>query len=206
MKRLLDIVASLLGILLLSPAFLLIAIVIKVGSRGPVFFRQTRIGRDSTPFRIFKFRTMVVEAERKGLQLTVGNGDPRITGAGSVLRALKLDELPQLFNVLVGDMSLVGPRPEVPRYVQLYDDRQREVLRVRPGITDPASLAFRDENALLGGEADPEAAYVQKLMPAKLDINLAYLESRTFGSDLAVIFRTLGCMVPVPRRLQGAGR
>lgn len=190
-KRALDVVASGFGLLLLSPLLAAIAVWIRIGSRGPVFFRQVRVGRGGVPFRIFKFRTMVVDAESKGLQITVGTRDPRVTRAGEVLRKLKLDELPQLLNVFLGDMSLVGPRPEVPRYVELYNDRQREVLRVRPGITDPASLAYRDENALLAGEPDPERAYIEKIMPRKLEMNLSYLREASIMKDLALIAKTI---------------
>lgn len=195
MKRLLDFFASAAGLLFLLPVLVAISLLVKLGSPGPVFFRQVRVGKNGKTFRIFKFRTMVVQAEAKGPQITIGARDPRVTRIGHVLRALKLDELPQLLNVLFGDMSLVGPRPEVPRYVEMYDDRQKGVLRVRPGITDPASLAFRDENGMLGSESDPERAYVEKIMPAKLEINLAYLESRTMFTDLVVITRTMGCLV-----------
>lgn len=191
LKRAIDVVASGLGLILLSPLLVAIAIWIRIGSRGPVFFRQVRIGRGGAPFRIFKFRTMVVDAEAKGLQITVGNRDPRVTRAGEVLRRLKLDELPQLLNVFLGDMSLVGPRPEVPRYVEMYTDRQREVLCVRPGITDPASLAYRDENAMLAGEPDPERAYIDKIMPHKLELNLSYLREASIRKDLILIAKTI---------------
>ena len=134
---------------------------------------------------------MVVDAEAKGLQITVGNRDPRITNAGHLLRRFKLDELPQLLNVILGDMSFVGPRPEVPRYVDLYDERQRQVLRVRPGITDPASLAFRNENELLSKEADPGKAYVERIMPAKLEMNLEYLEAANLLTDITLMANTV---------------
>lgn len=191
LKRAIDAVASGIGLLLLSPFLVAIALWIRLGSRGPVFYRQVRVGRWGVPFRIFKFRTMVVDAEARGLQITVGERDPRITGAGHFLRKFKLDELPQLINVLIGDMSLVGPRPEVPRYVQMYSETQREVLRVRPGITDPASIAFRDENAMLAGEPDPERAYIEKIMPKKLEMNLEYLRCASVRNDLSVIFKTI---------------
>ncbi len=191
LKRAFDLLAAGLGLVVLSPAFLVIALAIRLGSPGPVFFRQERIGLGGRPFRILKFRTMRVDAEKLGGQLTV-SADPRVTRVGAVLRKGKLDELPQLVNVVAGDMSLVGPRPEVPRYVARYDDRQRRVLEVRPGITDPASIAYRNENDLLDAAADPEATYLSEIMPAKLELNLAYLERRSLVSDIGIIFRTLG--------------
>ena len=193
-KRLFDLVAASVGLLALSPLFLVVAIAIRRSSPGPVFFRQARVGRHGEPFSMFKFRTMRPDAERVGGQLTVG-ADPRITPIGHTLRKYKLDELPQLINVVLGDMSLVGPRPEVPRYVALYDERQRRVLDVRPGITDPASIAYRNENALLAAAADPEATYVAEVMPAKLEINLAYLERRSLLRDVGVILQTLAAVV-----------
>lgn len=194
-KRGFDIAGSAAGLLLCAPAFVVMAVWIKAGSPGPVFFRQRRVGRHGVEFSIFKFRTMVTEAPKLGPQITVGAADPRITRAGAVLRRLKLDELPQLINVLRGDMSFVGPRPEVPKYVSCYDPRQRRVLDVRPGITDPASLAFRNENELLGAESDPERAYVEVVMPRKLEMNIEYLERRTLWTDFGIIVRTLGCLV-----------
>ena len=193
-KRLFDLVAASIGLLALSPLFLVVAIAIRRSSPGPVFFRQARVGRHGEPFSMFKFRTMRPDAERVGGQLTVG-ADPRITPIGHTLRKYKLDELPQLINVVLGDMSLVGPRPEVPRYVALYDERQRRVLDVRPGITDPASIAYRNENALLAAAADPEATYVAEVMPAKLEINLGYLERRSLLRDVGVILQTLAAVV-----------
>lgn len=189
-KRTLDLVAAAIGLLVLAPLFAVIAVVIRRDSPGPVFFRQERVGRGGSPFQIYKFRTMRTDAERQGGQLTVG-ADPRVTGVGRVLRKYKLDELPQLINVVLGDMSLVGPRPEVPRYVALYDERQRRVLDVRPGITDPASIAYREENALLAAAVDPEATYVREVMPAKLEMNLDYLDRRSLLTDLGIIFDTL---------------
>jgi len=189
LRRAFDLAAASLGLLGLSPVLLIVAVAIATSSPGPVFFRQVRIGRFGVPFRIFKFRTMRIDAEAAGGQLTV-EGDPRITRVGRLLRASKLDELPQLINVVRGEMALVGPRPEVPRYVALYDDRQRRVLDVRPGITDPASIRYRDENAILARADDPEAAYVDVVMPHKLELNLAYLERRTLASDVGVILAT----------------
>lgn len=185
-----DLFAAGMGLLVLSPLLAIIALLIRVTSPGPALFHQQRVGRDGRPFSIYKFRTMLHDAEAVGGQLTV-RGDPRITPLGAILRRFKIDELPQLINVVKGDMALVGPRPEVPRYVARYDARQRDVLRVRPGITDPASVAFRDENRLLAASSDPERTYVEEVMPAKLAMNLEYLERRTFLSDIAVIVRTL---------------
>ncbi|HNY32745.1 MAG TPA: sugar transferase [Fibrobacteria bacterium] len=191
LKRAFDVVGSAIGLLSVSFLLLAVAVWVKLDSKGPVLFRQVRVGKDGKLFRIFKFRTMVVDAERLGMQITVGGRDPRVTRAGYHLRRLKLDELPQLVNVLVGDMSFVGPRPEVPRYVELYSARQREVLSVRPGITDPASIAFRNENDLLALEADPERAYIENIMPKKLELNLEYLGKATILSDLVLIWRTV---------------
>ena len=188
LKRCMDVLFSALGLLVLSPVLLCIAAAIALDDRGPVFYRQQRVGRDGKPFAILKFRTMVADAERRG-QLTVG-ADDRITRVGRVLRSTKLDELAQLFNVLKGDMSLVGPRPEVPRYVALYTPAQRLVLRVRPGITDAASIAYRDENALLGRSTEPERTYVEQVMPAKLALNLDYVQHFSLGGDLRLLLST----------------
>ncbi|WP_077038018.1 sugar transferase [Pelomonas sp. KK5] len=188
-KRLFDIACSALGLLLLAPLLLVIAVWIKLDSRGPVLFRQQRVGRRGVPFMIHKFRTMQVD--NAGLQITVG-ADSRITGAGRVLRRSKLDELPQLWDVLRGAMSFVGPRPEVPRYVALYPAELRElVLSVRPGITDPSSLAFRDESELLARAADPEREYVDVVMPAKLRAAADYVRQATLASDLRLMWRTV---------------
>jgi FlaA1/EpsC-like NDP-sugar epimerase/lipopolysaccharide/colanic/teichoic acid biosynthesis glycosyltransferase len=189
-KRLFDIVASLLGLLILSPFLVLVAIAIKATSRGPVLFRQVRVGRNGREFRVLKFRTMVVDAPRLGGQLTVA-GDPRITAVGRVLRASKMDEFPQLWNVVVGDMSLVGPRPEVPKYVALYDQEQRQVLSVRPGVTDYASITYFDENALLAKSADPEGTYIREIMPHKLRLNHLYLQRRSFVEDIRILLATV---------------
>ena len=189
-RRAFDTVAAAIGLAVLSPLFFAIAAAVAMTSPGPVFFRQERVGRGGCTFRIHKFRTMRVDAERVGGQLTVG-ADPRVTAVGRVLRATKLDELPQLIDVLAGDMALVGPRPEVPRYVAHYTPAQRRVLEVRPGITDPASIAYRDEGKVLARAADPERAYLEEVMPHKLAINLAYLERRTLFRDVGVIFATL---------------
>ncbi len=193
-KRLFDLFWALLGLLLLWPLFLLVALLIKLDDRGPVFFRQQRVGRDGAPFRIWKFRTMVTDAERRGRQITVGR-DPRITRIGALLRAGKLDELPQLLNVLSGEMSLVGPRPEVPRYVALYTPEQQRVLALTPGITDPASIEYRDENDLLAQSPDPDRTYVNDVMPAKIRLNLAYADHASVAGDFLVILNTLAKLV-----------
>ena len=189
-KRAFDFIAAALGLLVLAPLFAIVAALIKGHDGGPVFFRQTRIGRFGEPFRIWKFRTMAVDAGMRGGSLTIGR-DPRVTRPGSWLRQTKLDELPQLINVLRGEMSLVGPRPEVPRYVELYDEEARRVLDLMPGITDPASIAFRDESSLLGEAADPEAFYVSRIMPAKIRLNLDYARRANLWTDVVVILQTL---------------
>jgi lipopolysaccharide/colanic/teichoic acid biosynthesis glycosyltransferase len=188
--RIFDTLVALAGLIVLAPLMLVVALAIALTSKGPVFFQQERVGLGGRPFRIIKFRTMRVDAERLGGPLTVGH-DPRITPMGAFLRASKLDELPQLINVVRGEMALVGPRPEVPRYVALYSAEQRRVLEVRPGITDPASIQYRDESAILAAAADPERWYVEEVMPHKLAINLAYLRRRTLPSDVGVIFATI---------------
>ncbi len=190
-KRLFDLLAASLALVLLAPWMVLIAIAIKLDSRGPMFFRQQRVGRGGNLFRIHKFRTMRADAGEGGRQITVG-ADPRITRVGRVLRRTKLDELPQLIDVIEGTMSLVGPRPEVPRYVAMYpDDLRDKVLSVRPGITDPASIAYRDENALLASAADPERVYVEEVMPAKLRQAVRYVETMSLAGDLRLIGLTL---------------
>lgn len=193
MKRLMDLVGSGVGLLLLWPFFLLAAIAIKLDDRGPVFFRQERVGRYGRMFRIWKFRTMVMNAEKLGAQVTVGR-DPRITAVGHTLRRFKLDEFPQLINVFTGEMSLVGPRPEVPQYVAYYSPEQRAVLDLRPGITDPASIQFRDESALLADKADPVKAYIEELMPEKIRINLDYAARANAFSDFGMVLKTLGVL------------
>ncbi len=190
MKRLVDIVLALPAAILLMPVFIVIAIWIKLDSHGPVFYLQERIGKNRRPFRIFKFRTMHTDADKKGL-LTVGGKDPRVTGAGYLLRKYKLDELPQLINVLIGNMSLVGPRPEVKKYVDLYSPAQLAVLSVKPGITDYASIEYADENELLARSADPENTYIHEVMPAKLQLNLRYIEEQGLMTDLRIIFQTI---------------
>jgi lipopolysaccharide/colanic/teichoic acid biosynthesis glycosyltransferase len=195
-KRLFDILFAGLALLALAPVLVLVAIWVKLDSAGPVFFRQVRVGRGGCEFRIFKFRTMTTGAEARGPQITVGV-DARITRSGHFLRKYKLDEFAQFINVFVGDMSVVGPRPEVPRYVALYSAEQRScVLSVRPGITDLASLEFKDENDLLGRSSDPEKTYVEQVMPAKLALCERYVRGRSFAGDLLIIARTLGVFAP----------
>lgn len=189
-KRLFDILASGIGIIVLSPVLLIIALRIKTGSDGPVFFKQIRVGKNGKEFEILKFRTMVVNAEKLGRQITVG-ADNRITKVGGFLRKYKLDELPQLFNVFKGDMSLVGPRPEVPRYVKLYTEEQRKVLSVRPGITDLASIRYRDENELLGKAENPDEFYINTIMPDKLALNMEYIKKSNVFYDIYIIIETI---------------
>lgn len=191
LKRIFDLFCSGLGLLLLSPVFLIITVLIKLESNGPVFFRQERVGLNGRVFRIHKFRTMSADAERNGLQITVGQ-DQRITRVGAVLRKYKLDELAQLIDVFVGDMSLVGPRPEVPKYIACYPEAVRaEVLSVRPGITDRASIRFKDENDILGRSSDPERAYIEEVLPVKQYYYLEYVRTRSFVGDVRIIFATL---------------
>ena len=191
LKRLYDIIFALIGLILLSPFFAAIAMAIKMDSPGSVFFRQGRMGLGGLSFRIFKFRTMVTHAEKLGTTITV-NGDKRITRVGRVLRNLKLDEIPQLLNVLVGHMSLVGPRPELPRYREYYSGDFESVLTVRPGITDPASIKFHDESSLLEGQNDPETFYIEKILPEKLKIACNYLKRASLLLDFQIIFLTIG--------------
>lgn len=194
MKRLFDIIASGLGLLVLSPLFLVLAIWIKLDSKGPVFYRQVRVGKDNKDFRIFKFRSMRVGSD-KGSLVTIGGRDPRITRSGYIIRKLKLDELPQLINVFVGDMSLVGPRPEVRHYVNYWTPEQMRVLDVRPGITDPASIKFRNENELMEQAEDPEDYYINVIMQEKLKLYLDYVDHHTFWGDIALIFKTFWVII-----------
>lgn len=189
-KRLFDVLVSLIMSVLLSPLLLVLALAVKFSSKGPVFYMQERIGKNEKPFRIFKFRTMFLDADKKGL-LTVGGRDPRVTPVGYFLRKYKLDELPQLFNVVFGEMSLVGPRPEVKRYVDMYSKEQLKVLDVKPGITDYASIEYSNENEILGKAADPEKMYIDEIMPAKLRLNLKYVQEKSFFVDLKIIIRTV---------------
>lgn len=188
-KRLFDLFWTLPGTILLSPILLIVAILVKLSDGGPVFFRQERVGLHGQPFKIWKFRTMRVDAEKMGRAITVGR-DPRITGVGHWLRKLKLDELPQLFNVLAGEMSLVGPRPEVPRYVALYTDEQRRVLELMPGITDPASIKYRNESEVLEQAPDPDKAYIEQIMPDKIAVNLDYAGQASVWADLGIVMKT----------------
>ena len=194
MKRLFDVVASGVGLLLLSPLFLLVAIWIKLDSSGPVFYRQVRVGRYNRDFRIFKFRSMRVGAD-KGSLVTIGGRDPRVTRSGYFIRKFKVDELPQLINVFIGDMSLVGPRPEVRHYVDYWTKDQLHVLDVRPGITDPASIKFRNENELLEKAEDPEKYYIEVIMQEKLRLYLEYVENHSFWYDIKLIFQTFVAII-----------
>jgi lipopolysaccharide/colanic/teichoic acid biosynthesis glycosyltransferase len=188
-KRLFDIVLAAVGLVLASPVLLLSAIAVKLSSPGPVLFKQQRMGKNFEPFPILKVRTMVADAPNRGAQITAG-ADPRITRVGAVLRKTKLDELPQLWNVLRGDMSFVGPRPEVPKYVELFRDDYRTVLSVRPGITDPASVRFRNESEILGQAADPEAEYVNRILPEKIALAKEYIARSSLGYDLRLLAET----------------
>jgi lipopolysaccharide/colanic/teichoic acid biosynthesis glycosyltransferase len=195
MKRLSDVLLSALGLVILSPLFAVIAVLVKTYDGGPVFFRQLRVGQGGHPFCILKFRSMVTNAD-KGASLTVGQ-DARITPVGKYLRRYKIDELPQLWNVIRGEMSLVGPRPEITKFVDAYSLAQKEVLRLKPGITDPASFAFYDESELLAGKADPERFYRDHLMGEKIRINLDYAAKASFATDLLLIVATVGRMAGV---------
>ncbi len=189
-KRIFDFVASLIGIIIISPILTIVAICIKLDSKGKVLFLQKRVGKKGKPFNIYKFRTMVSDAEKLGKQITIGK-DSRITRVGAFLRKYKIDELPQLFNVLKGDMSLVGPRPEVPKYVDLYTEEERKVLEVRPGITDLASLRYSDENEILGKVENPEEYYINVIMKDKLKLNLEYIEKSNIIFDIYLIIKTI---------------
>lgn len=188
--RFFDIFFSILGIIILLPFFILIALCIKLTSRGAIIFSQIRVGKNNTDFKLYKFRTMYEQAESKG-QLTVGGRDNRITNIGYYLRKFKLDELPQLFNVLFGKMSLVGPRPEVRKYVNLYSIEQQDVLKVLPGITDYASLAFRNENDLLEKAKNPEEYYINEIMPKKIELNKKFIENRSIKNYFLILLKTI---------------
>jgi lipopolysaccharide/colanic/teichoic acid biosynthesis glycosyltransferase len=190
-KRLFDIISSLAGLIILSPFLFIISLCVLFSSPGGIFYRQTRVGKNGKDFRLWKFRTMKPDSDKKGL-LTVGGRDPRVTGIGYFLRKYKFDELPQLLNVLLGDMSLVGPRPEVRKYVEMYSPEQLKVLEVKPGITDYASIEYSKENELLAKSSDPEKTYIEEIMPAKLKLNMKYIEEKSLGTDLKIIFRTVG--------------
>lgn len=194
MKRGFDLFFSFLGIVFFLPLFLLVSIIIKCSSKGPIFYTQTRVGRHNQDFRIFKFRTMYLNADQMGL-LTIGDKDSRITGVGYFLRKYKIDELPQIFNVFLGEMSFVGPRPEVRKYVALYSTRHKKVLTVRPGITDLASIEYRNESALLDKQEDSNQFYIDVIMPHKLEINLSYIENRNIFKDIYIIFTTLKAII-----------
>ena len=189
LKRIFDTILSLFGLIILLPFMLIIAIFIKLDSKGPVFFKQLRVTKNGREFKIFKYRTMRVGSDKYS-QITVGKDD-RITKIGSFLRKYKLDEIPQLINVLIGDMSLVGPRPEVPKYVALYTDEQKEILKVRAGITDYASIEFSNENDLLASEEDPEKAYIKKVMPKKIELNKKYISEISMLTDIKIILLTI---------------
>jgi len=197
-KRFFDLVMSLLGLLLLSPVFLIIAVFILLDSRGGVFYKQMRVGRGGMDFNLFKFRSMKTHSDLKGA-LTIGANDSRITRVGFYIRKYKLDELPQLLNVFIGNMSLVGPRPEVRKYVQLYNKEQLEVLTVKPGITDYASIVFSNESELLGKNDDPEKVYIDQIMPQKLRLNLKYIREKGMIKDIRIILGTLS-------KITGLGR
>ncbi len=190
-KRLFDLFFSLIGLLILLIPFLLISLIIVLDSRGGIFYRQVRVGKNGIDFRLLKFRSMRTGADKSGL-LTVGGRDNRITKVGYFIRKYKIDELPQLINVLKGDMSLVGPRPEVRKYVDMYTPAQLKVLEAKPGITDYASIEYSSENELLGKAADPEQLYISEIMPAKLTLNLKYIEEQGIKTDFKIIFRTIG--------------
>lgn len=189
LKRVFDTLFSFAGLIVLSPVFLIIAVIIKSDSKGSVIYRQTRVGKDGKDFELYKFRSMKTESDKEGL-LTVGGKDPRITKSGYFLRKYKLDELPQLVNVFKGDMSFVGPRPEVRKYTELYDENQKKVLSIRPGITDVASIKYRNENELLEKSSNPEKYYIEEIMTDKIRMNLDYMNDRSLLRDVKVIFRT----------------
>lgn len=195
-KRLFDLVFSTVGLLGLSPFFLLIALLIKIDSSGPIFFRQVRVGRYLFPFKIHKFRTMVVNASDLGPSVTTDD-DPRVTRVGKILRKYKLDELPQLIDVLLGDMSLVGPRPEVPKYVDTYSDADKTtIFSVKPGITDKASIEFRNENELIANSSDVDSVYLEKILPIKLVYYREYVETRSLWLDIKIILKTVWLILP----------
>lgn len=189
MKRLFDLVLAISGIIFLLPFFIIISILIKLDSEGDIIFKQIRVTKNGKEFKIFKFRTMKMDTEKQG-QITVG-ADNRITIIGKLLRKTKLDELPQLFNIVLGDMSFVGPRPEVPKYVNMYTEKQREILKVRAGITDYASIYFSNESEILGKQKEPERFYIEKIMPYKIELNKKYIQEAGLTTDIKIIFLTL---------------
>ena len=190
LKRLFDITCSLIILLTFSPVFIVIALFIVIDSEGGVFFHQIRVGKNNVDFSLYKFRTMSVGSDKKG-QITIGNNDSRITKVGLVLRKYKLDEFPQLLNILNGEMSIVGPRPEVRKYVKLYTKKQLNVLSVKPGLTDYASLEYINESEILGNSEDPNHTYINEVMPIKLELNLKYISKISFITDLSLIFKTI---------------
>lgn len=189
MIRFFDILFSIIGLVLLSPLFTVLYLLIRIESQGGGFYAQERIGKNGKPFKLFKFRSMRIGSDKKGL-ITIGEKDNRITKTGFILRKYKLDELPQLWNVFIGDMSLVGPRPEVKKYTDLYTEEQKQVLQVRPGITDWASIKYVDENKILGESKDPDDAYVNLIMPNKIKLNMVYIQHQTLGEYFKIIFTT----------------
>ena len=194
MKRLFDIIASGCGLIILSPLFVILAIWVILDSEGPVFYRQVRVGYKNRDFRIFKFRSMRIGSD-KGSLVTIGGRDPRVTRSGYFIRKFKFDELPQLINVFLGDMSLVGPRPEVRHYVNFWTEKQMHVLDVRPGITDPASIKFRNENELMENAEDPEDYYINVIMQEKIKLYLEYVENASFWYDIKLIFQTFKVII-----------
>ena len=189
MIRFFDIIFSIIGLVILSPIFIVLYLLIRIESKGRGFYSQERIGKNGKPFKLYKFRSMRIGSDKKGL-ITIGEKDNRITKTGFILRKYKLDELPQLWNVFIGDMSLVGPRPEVKKYTDLYTEEQKQVLQVRPGITDWASIKYVDENKILGESEDPDEAYVNLIMPNKIKLNMVYIQHQTLGEYFKIIFTT----------------
>jgi lipopolysaccharide/colanic/teichoic acid biosynthesis glycosyltransferase len=188
-KRLFDIIFSIIGVIILFPFLIIISLFIIVDSKGGAFYTQNRVGKNNVDFSLYKFRTMKTDSDKKGL-LTVGNNDVRITNIGYTLRKYKIDEMPQLFNVLNGTMSFVGPRPEVRKYVKLYTEDQKQILNVKPGITDYASLEYFNENELLGRSENPEETYIKEVLPAKIKLNKKYINNQGLGTDISIIFKT----------------
>ena len=189
MIRFFDIIFSIIGLVILSPIFIVLYLLIRIESKGGGFYSQERIGKNGKPFKLYKFRSMRIGSDKRGL-ITIGEKDNRITKTGFILRKYKLDELPQLWNVFIGDMSLVGPRPEVKKYTDLYTEEQKQVLQVRPGITDWASIKYVDENKILGEAKDPDEAYVNLIMPNKIKLNMVYIQHQTLGEYFKIIFTT----------------
>lgn len=189
MIRFFDIIFSIMGLVILSPLFIVLYLLIRIESKGGGFYSQERIGKNGKPFKLYKFRSMRIGSDKKGL-ITIGEKDNRITKTGFILRKYKLDELPQLWNVFIGDMSLVGPRPEVKKYTDLYTEEQKQVLHVRPGITDWASIKYVDENKILGESKTPDEAYVNLIMPNKIKLNMVYIQNQTLGEYFKIIFTT----------------